>query len=264
MSAVLANEKVHNFSAPAAPPAAARAMDEAEAARRIQRWWRSQCDRQLFARLKEAIFAAVGSPKGMCVARVWGLLLLVGPVLAARHPRACARPALSGMHRCVCAQLLIVGREASVSVRFVFLARLLLHPPTSISLPPYISLNSSPTPSHCAQEDNLASDILRQLCPTEAELLRDPALSGVVRLRFGGPSFPPAIYFKVFVSSKGCKVKYISGRRTIHAHSEVSFFLLRPAMSTLPCARQALCVVDGNERHPSATNSIRLHPCLGG
>lgn len=91
----------------------------------------------------------------------------------------------------------------------------------------------------------MASDILRQLCPTEAELLRDPALSGVVRLRFGGPSFPPAIFFKVFVSSKGCKVKYISGRRTIHAHSEVSFFLLYLWTSLV-------CVADGRNA---------IHPC---
>jgi hypothetical protein len=68
----------------------------------------------------------------------------------------------------------------------------------------------------------LAIDILKQLCPREAELLSDPTLRPVVRLRFGGRKFPPLIYYKVFLREDGASVQYFSGKRFIKPASEAA------------------------------------------
>jgi len=57
--------------------------------------------------------------------------------------------------------------------------------------------------------------------PSEAELLKDPAIQARVKFRFGGTEFPPTILFKVFVSSRG-GVQYISGKRMIRPASEAA------------------------------------------
>ena len=44
----------------------------------------------------------------------------------------------------------------------------------------------------------MAFDILKKVNPKEAEFLRDSKIPYRVRFRFGGESFPPIVYFKVF------------------------------------------------------------------
>lgn len=39
--------------------------------------------------------------------------------------------------------------------------------------------------------------------------------------RFGGPEFPPMIFFKIYIHTEGKGLKYMSGRRTIKPASEV-------------------------------------------
>ena len=68
----------------------------------------------------------------------------------------------------------------------------------------------------------LALDILRQLCPQEAQLLSDPTLRPIVRLRLGGASFPPHIYYKVFLKSEISSVQYFSGRKLIRPATEAA------------------------------------------
>ncbi|KAK3598598.1 hypothetical protein CHS0354_039620 [Potamilus streckersoni] len=67
----------------------------------------------------------------------------------------------------------------------------------------------------CAAESSLSVEILKKVCPKEAEFLNDRCCPIKVRFRFGGAEFPPMIFFKVFLHSDGKGVKYLSGKRVI-------------------------------------------------
>ncbi|XP_069104495.1 uncharacterized protein CXorf58 homolog [Argopecten irradians] len=79
----------------------------------------------------------------------------------------------------------------------------------------------------CAAENSLSKEILRKVCPKEAELLSDKSVQVRVRFRFGGGEFPPMIFFKVFIHTAGKGVKYMSGRKLIKPASEASEDSLR-------------------------------------
>eukprot|EP00911_Craspedida_sp_UC1_P001970 UC1_evm1s1514 len=63
-------------------------------------------------------------------------------------------------------------------------------------------------------EAMLTDDILRQLCPGEREILRDPSISATVRLRFGGERWPPQVLFKVYLAPRegAPRVQYMAGK----------------------------------------------------
>ena len=69
-----------------------------------------------------------------------------------------------------------------------------------------------------AAEKLLTTEVMKRISPREAELLRDPALRGRVRFRFGGEQFPPSIYYKIF---SGSKISYLSGKELITPSSKV-------------------------------------------
>ncbi|XP_061185716.1 uncharacterized protein CXorf58-like isoform X1 [Saccostrea echinata] len=79
----------------------------------------------------------------------------------------------------------------------------------------------------CAAENSLSKEILRKVCPKEAELLNDKVNQVRVRFRFGGQEFPPMIFFKIFIHTEGKGVKYLSGRRVIKPATEASEDSLR-------------------------------------
>ncbi|XP_052107092.1 uncharacterized protein CXorf58-like [Mytilus californianus] len=79
----------------------------------------------------------------------------------------------------------------------------------------------------CAAENSLSKEILRKVCPKEAELLADKFQQVRVRFRFGGPEFPPMIFFKIYIHTEGKGLKYMSGRRIIKPASEASEDSLR-------------------------------------
>lgn len=79
----------------------------------------------------------------------------------------------------------------------------------------------------CAAENSLSKEILRKVCPKEAELLADKFQQIRVRFRFGGGEFPPMIFFKIFIHTEGKGLKYMSGRRVIKPASEASEDSLR-------------------------------------
>uniref|UniRef100_A0A8W8J029 Uncharacterized protein n=1 Tax=Magallana gigas TaxID=29159 RepID=A0A8W8J029_MAGGI len=79
----------------------------------------------------------------------------------------------------------------------------------------------------CAAENSLSKEILRKVCPKEAELLDDKVQQVRVRFRFGGQEFPPMIFFKIFIHTEGKGVKYLSGKRVIKPASEASEDSLR-------------------------------------
>ncbi|CAI8019507.1 Putative uncharacterized protein CXorf58 [Geodia barretti] len=64
-------------------------------------------------------------------------------------------------------------------------------------------------------ERSLTNDVIRKVCPTEAELLKDPTMKTKIKFRFGGERFPPTIMFKIFISSTAAAtgVKYLSGKK---------------------------------------------------
>uniref|UniRef100_A0A8C8DAH8 Uncharacterized protein n=1 Tax=Oncorhynchus tshawytscha TaxID=74940 RepID=A0A8C8DAH8_ONCTS len=66
---------------------------------------------------------------------------------------------------------------------------------------------------HC-----LAPAILRQLSPSEADLVRDPSMHCKVRFRFSGSQFPPVIVFKIFHLGGGRQ--YISGKRVFRPSNQ--------------------------------------------
>ncbi|XP_059177552.1 uncharacterized protein CXorf58 homolog isoform X2 [Physella acuta] len=76
--------------------------------------------------------------------------------------------------------------------------------------------------SICAAESSLSYEILRKVCPREAEFFKDRSQEVRVRFRFGGSEFPPMIFFKIFVHSKALKVKYLSGRKMIKPLTEAA------------------------------------------
>eukprot|EP00051_Salpingoeca_urceolata_P012274 m.152218 g.152218 ORF g.152218 m.152218 type:complete len:330 (-) comp17435_c0_seq4:26-1015(-) len=75
----------------------------------------------------------------------------------------------------------------------------------------------------CQTEGRMASEVLRYLCPAEAEILKDPTMHAIVRFRFGGSDFPPDILYKVFLSNTaGYAVQQLSGKRVIQPGSEAA------------------------------------------
>jgi hypothetical protein len=110
-------------------------------------------------------------------------------------------------------------------------------------------------------QELLATELLLQLCPVEAELLKDPAVRAVVKLRLavllvvssirkekreserkarlqllaricvslasasraslGGASFPPQVFFKVFLGG-AIAVKYLNGRHVVEPMSQAA------------------------------------------
>lgn len=83
--------------------------------------------------------------------------------------------------------------------------------------------------SVCAAENSLSLEILRKVCPKEAEFFKDNKCIQIrVRFRFGGDEFPPLIFFKVYIHTNGGKgVRYISGRKMIQPASEAAEDSLR-------------------------------------
>ncbi|KAI8619494.1 hypothetical protein BC830DRAFT_1103872 [Chytriomyces sp. MP71] len=69
-------------------------------------------------------------------------------------------------------------------------------------------------------ERSVTLDVLKKLCPREAEFVSDPMTQPRIRFRFGGDSFPPNIYFKVY--TKSLNVHYFSGSRIIESGSQAA------------------------------------------
>ncbi|KAI8588208.1 hypothetical protein BDZ88DRAFT_203122 [Geranomyces variabilis] len=69
-------------------------------------------------------------------------------------------------------------------------------------------------------ERSMTMEILRRLCPKEAELMRDPVVQAKVRFRFGGQTFPPTIMYKIY--TKSSSVHYYSGNRLIQADTQAA------------------------------------------
>lgn len=74
----------------------------------------------------------------------------------------------------------------------------------------------------CEAQRCLALDLLKQLCPREAQLLSDPTFQPVLRLRFGGSKFPPNIYYKVFLKQGSTSIQYFSGKKYIRAATDAA------------------------------------------
>lgn len=86
----------------------------------------------------------------------------------------------------------------------------------------------------------MTHDVIRKVCPSEAELLKDPTMKAKIKfryciissiytlvlwlpcIRFGGDQFPPIVMFKIFISSCSSGVKYISGKRMIRPETNVN------------------------------------------
>ncbi|XP_042579178.1 putative uncharacterized protein CXorf58 homolog [Cyprinus carpio] len=69
-------------------------------------------------------------------------------------------------------------------------------------------------------EQCLASAVLRQLSPREAELLKDPSLKCKIRFRFAGPRFPPSLVFKIFHTGGGGH--YLSGKKVFSPSNQAT------------------------------------------
>lgn len=64
--------------------------------------------------------------------------------------------------------------------------------------------------------------IIRILNPVEAQLMKDPALKAKIRFRLAGAEFPPYIIYKVFISTQGKGLKYLTGKKCITAQSDAA------------------------------------------
>ncbi|ORY24917.1 hypothetical protein LY90DRAFT_675024, partial [Neocallimastix californiae] len=62
------------------------------------------------------------------------------------------------------------------------------------------------------------NEILRKLNPRESMLFNDPLSQGKIRFRFGGETFPPYIYYKIY--SNGQNIHYFSGYRILNCFSD--------------------------------------------
>jgi len=62
------------------------------------------------------------------------------------------------------------------------------------------------------------NEILRKLNPRESVLFDDPLSRGKIRFRFGGETFPPYIYYKIY--SSGQNIHYFSGYRILNSFSD--------------------------------------------
>ncbi|RDD39242.1 putative uncharacterized protein CXorf58 [Trichoplax sp. H2] len=74
----------------------------------------------------------------------------------------------------------------------------------------------------CKAETSISFDVIRKICPTESELLKDKALSAKIRFRFGGQEFPPSILFKIYIDRRNLGVKYYNGRTIIKPASQAA------------------------------------------
>ncbi|XP_039078580.1 putative uncharacterized protein CXorf58 homolog [Hyaena hyaena] len=71
-----------------------------------------------------------------------------------------------------------------------------------------------------AAELHLTHEILKEVSPLEAKLVKDPSLKCKVRFRFSGETFPPVIVFKIFLHTEGHGYKYFSGKKFLKPSSE--------------------------------------------
>ncbi|KAI9341638.1 hypothetical protein BDR26DRAFT_1006973 [Obelidium mucronatum] len=69
-------------------------------------------------------------------------------------------------------------------------------------------------------ERTVSIDIMKKVCPREAEFVQDPITQPRVRFRFGGELFPPNIMFKIY--TKSVNVHYFSGNRLIESGSQAA------------------------------------------
>ncbi|KAM8753566.1 uncharacterized protein CXorf58 homolog [Rhynchonycteris naso] len=60
-------------------------------------------------------------------------------------------------------------------------------------------------------------EILKNVSPIEAELMKDPSMKCKVRFRFSGENFPPFIVFKIFHHTRGHGYKYFSGKTVLNS-----------------------------------------------
>ncbi|KAM7044882.1 uncharacterized protein CXorf58 homolog [Molossus nigricans] len=72
----------------------------------------------------------------------------------------------------------------------------------------------------CAAEYCVTHEILKNVSPLEAELVKDPSMKCKVRFRFNGETFPPLIMFKIFLHTGGHGYKYFSGKNMIQSSSK--------------------------------------------
>uniref|UniRef100_A0A8C2UP05 Chromosome X open reading frame 58 n=2 Tax=Chinchilla lanigera TaxID=34839 RepID=A0A8C2UP05_CHILA len=72
----------------------------------------------------------------------------------------------------------------------------------------------------CAAEYCVTHEILKNVCPLEAELVKDPSMKCKVRFRFSGETFPPFIVFKIFLHTEGHGYKYFSGKNLLKPSSK--------------------------------------------
>uniref|UniRef100_A0A8C2UJ41 Chromosome X open reading frame 58 n=2 Tax=Chinchilla lanigera TaxID=34839 RepID=A0A8C2UJ41_CHILA len=77
----------------------------------------------------------------------------------------------------------------------------------------------------CAAEYCVTHEILKNVCPLEAELVKDPSMKCKVRFRFSGETFPPFIVFKIFLHTEGHGYKYFSGKNLLKPSSKYSSLL---------------------------------------
>ncbi|XP_023571194.1 putative uncharacterized protein CXorf58 homolog isoform X2 [Octodon degus] len=67
----------------------------------------------------------------------------------------------------------------------------------------------------CAAEYCVTHEILKNVSPVEAQLVKDPSMKCKVRFRFSGEIFPPFIVFKIFLHTEGRGYKYFSGKNVL-------------------------------------------------
>ncbi|XP_017508708.1 uncharacterized protein CXorf58 homolog [Manis javanica] len=72
----------------------------------------------------------------------------------------------------------------------------------------------------CAAENRVTHEMLKEVSPLEAELVKDPSMKCKVRFGFSGKTFPPVIMFKIFHHTEGHGYKYLSGKNVLKPSSE--------------------------------------------
>ncbi|KAM5291076.1 LOW QUALITY PROTEIN: uncharacterized protein CXorf58 homolog [Glossophaga mutica] len=74
---------------------------------------------------------------------------------------------------------------------------------------------------HLFQKYCVAHEILKNVSPVEAELVKDPSMKCKIRFRLSGETFPPFTVFKIFIPTGGQGYKYLSGKNMLKS-SEAS------------------------------------------
>nr|XP_044995774.1 putative uncharacterized protein CXorf58 homolog [Jaculus jaculus] len=72
----------------------------------------------------------------------------------------------------------------------------------------------------CAAEQYVSHELLKNISPSEADLVKDPSMKCKVRFRFSGVKFPPFIVFKIFLQNEGHGHKYFNGKDLLKPSSE--------------------------------------------